>query len=53
MLLRRDGAGQSSEGLESDLWKGPEPEVAEFAFLNTLQNPHTHRVCTEECSKSS
>ena len=49
--MKRDGAGQSSEGVESDLWKGPEAEVAEFVFLNTMKNTQTHGVCREEFKK--
>lgn len=53
MLVKRDGAGQSSEGVESDLWKDSETEVAEFVFLNTVQNPQMHAVCREEFRKST
>ena len=52
MLVKRDGAGQSSS-VESDLWKDPEPEEAEFVFLNTMQNPQTQGVYREEFRKSA
>ena len=53
VLVKEDGASQSSEGVESDLLKDPEPEVAEFVLLNTMQNPQTHVVCREEFRKSA
>ena len=36
VLVKRDGIGQNSEGVENDLWKGPKPQVAEFVLLNTM-----------------
>lgn len=36
VLVKRDGAGQNSEGVESHLWKDLDPEVTELFFIDLM-----------------
>lgn len=38
-LVKGDGAGQRSEAIESDLWKGPDPEVTGLFLLEHYAEP--------------
>lgn len=51
-LVKGDGSGWSSAVTESDLWKGPDPEVTGLTLLERHAEPSNTRGGREQFRKS-